>query len=45
MDIITQLNLFEDNELGDLKKLHTVLIELPPLLIEAFYVGRPTRSK
>jgi len=43
MDIITQLNLFEDNELGDLEKLHTVLNELPDRdLIEALDEDRPT---
>lgn len=43
MDIISQLNLFEDNELGDLEKLYTVLNELPDqALIKALDEERPT---
>lgn len=43
MHSITQLNLFADNELGDLVKLNTVLNELPDQeLINALDEERPT---
>ncbi|WP_346023627.1 transposase, partial [Alkalibacterium indicireducens] len=43
MDIVAQLNLFEENELGDLEKLYTVLNELPDqALIKALDEERPT---
>lgn len=43
MNIIAQLNLFEDNNLGDLEKLDTVLNHLPDQeLIDALNKDRPT---
>ncbi|WP_459783921.1 hypothetical protein, partial [Alkalibacterium sp. s-m-22] len=43
IDIVAQLNLFEENELGDLEKLYTVLNELPDqALIKALDEERPT---